>query len=57
MDQLRHFGIKNEFIRTDPKSYNQKSCAGCDATGTPLRTWRNNKKYCPRCFQEIEAME
>lgn len=24
MDQLRHFGIKNEFIRKDTKTYNKE---------------------------------
>lgn len=56
MKQLEAFGIKTEFIRKDIKSYNKKEmCSGCDAVGTPLRTWRNNKKYCPRCYEEINA--
>lgn len=32
-------------------------CAGCDKETNQLRGWKNNKKYCSRCMEEIKAFE
>jgi formylmethanofuran dehydrogenase subunit E len=31
-------------------------CAGCNEERIKLRVWKNGKKYCLNCYEEITAM-